>query len=132
MRGDGARLVALRQPRHAPVRAVSVAARCRRATSTAMQAGEACPNAGKRLCTDAEWLRACQGPDETTYPYGNTREPGVCNDHRDVHPAVEYFGTSASWIFSHDRQRLHQPAPRVARAAPARAPAASPPRARST
>ena len=25
---------------------------------------------------------------------------GVCNDHRDVHPAIEYFGTSASWICS--------------------------------
>src|SRR5438445_11753117 len=26
--------------------------------------------------------------------------PGVCNDHRDVHPAIECFGTSASWIWS--------------------------------
>jgi hypothetical protein len=26
---------------------------------------------------------------------------GVCNDHRDVHPAIEYFGTSDSWIWSH-------------------------------
>lgn len=25
---------------------------------------------------------------------------GVCNDARAVHPAVERFGTSASWIFS--------------------------------
>jgi formylglycine-generating enzyme len=45
-------------------------------------------------------LRACQGPTGTTYPYGNTDEPGVCNDHRSEHPAVEYFGTSASWIYT--------------------------------
>jgi formylglycine-generating enzyme required for sulfatase activity len=65
-----------------------------------LQAGAACTEAGKRLCTDNEWLRACQGPGMTTYPYGNTREPGVCNDARAVHPAVELYGTSASWIFS--------------------------------
>lgn len=52
------------------------------------------------LCTDAEWLRACQGPAGTTYPYGDTREPGVCNDAREQHPAVEYFGTSEDWIWS--------------------------------
>jgi hypothetical protein len=64
------------------------------------QAGAACAEAGKRLCTDDEWLRACRGPLDFTFPYGNTREPGVCNDHRAVHPAVEYFGTTASWIYT--------------------------------
>ena len=53
------------------------------------------------MCTNTEWLRACQGPSSTTYPYGNTREPGVCNDARAVHPAVELYGTSDSWIWSH-------------------------------
>jgi formylglycine-generating enzyme required for sulfatase activity len=53
------------------------------------------------MCTDAEWLRACQGPGGTTFPYGSTRQPGVCNDARSVHPAVELYGTSASWIYSH-------------------------------
>ena len=60
----------------------------------------ACTQAGKHLCTDTEWLSACQGPTGFTYPYGNTRMTGVCNDHRAVHPAVERFGTSASWIWS--------------------------------
>ena len=68
---------------------------------TQLQAGAACAGAGKRLCTDAEWLRACKGPNSTTYPYGNTRMSGVCNDARSVHPAIELYGTSASWIFSH-------------------------------
>ncbi len=82
------------------MRAVSVAGAVPQAYIDQIQAGDACANAGKRLCTDAEWLRACQGPDGTTYPYGNTDELGVCNDHRDEHPAVEYFGTTASWIYT--------------------------------
>jgi hypothetical protein len=67
------------------------------------QAAAACAEAGKRLCTDAEWLRACRGAGSmpNVYPYGNTRLPGVCNDARAVHPAVELYGTSASWIYSH-------------------------------
>lgn len=64
------------------------------------QAAAACAEAGKRLCSDTEWLRACQGPTRTTYPYGNTRRDGVCNDARATHPAIECFGTSASWIWS--------------------------------
>lgn len=65
-----------------------------------VQAANACKLAGKRLCTDKEWLRACQGSKKTTYPYGNALQLGLCNDHRDVHPAVEYYGTSANWIYS--------------------------------
>ncbi len=66
-----------------------------------LQAAAACAEAGKRLCTDVEWLRACRGPTSTIYPYGNTRLPGVCNDARSVHPAIELYGTSATWIYSH-------------------------------
>ncbi|MEZ4224276.1 MAG: SUMF1/EgtB/PvdO family nonheme iron enzyme [Polyangiaceae bacterium] len=65
-----------------------------------VQAASACANAGKRLCTDAEWLRACGGPSATTYPYGSTLQSGVCNDHRAEHPAVEYFMTDDSWIWN--------------------------------
>jgi formylglycine-generating enzyme required for sulfatase activity len=52
------------------------------------------------LCSDAEWLRACQGQAGTTYPYGDVRQNGLCNDSRALHPAVEYFGTSDAWIWS--------------------------------
>lgn len=68
---------------------------------TQVQATAACAQAGKRLCTDAEWLRACRGPSSLIYPYGNARMTGTCNDHRAVHPAVELYGTSATWIYSH-------------------------------
>ena len=44
------------------------------------QAEEACQNAGKRLCSDEEWLTACRGKRPTTFPYGKERKAGYCND----------------------------------------------------
>ncbi|MFO0711003.1 MAG: SUMF1/EgtB/PvdO family nonheme iron enzyme [Sandaracinus sp.] len=91
-------------PYHNPgahrVRALSREGAVPQAYMDGVHAAAACEEAGKRLCTDTEWLRACQGSASFTYPYGNTRRTGVCNDHRDVHPAVERFGTSADWIWS--------------------------------
>jgi len=82
------------------VRALSLPGAVPQAYINGLQAAAACTEAGKRLCTDTEWLRACQGSAGSTYPYGDTRMDGVCNDARAVHPAVQYFGTSASWIWS--------------------------------
>ena len=82
------------------VRAVSIEGAVPQAYISGDQAKVACENAGKRLCTDDEWLAACQGPSGTTYPYGNELEPGVCNDARAEHPAIEYYGTDASWVWS--------------------------------
>jgi formylglycine-generating enzyme len=65
-----------------------------------LQAGGACAEAGKRLCTRTEWELVCRGSEGRTYPYGATRQDGLCNDARAVHPAVEYFGTSEDWIWS--------------------------------
>ena len=87
-------------PGMSAVRAVSIAGAVPQGYITGDQASDACLASGKRLCTDAEWLRACQGPSQTTYPYGNASMPGVCNDARAVHPAVEYFGTTDDWIYS--------------------------------
>jgi sulfatase modifying factor 1 len=45
--------------------------------------GEAwCAERGKRLCTENEWVRACQGPHGRTYPYGDEYRPSTCNDER--------------------------------------------------
>lgn len=82
------------------VRAVSVEGVVPQGYINGVQAAAACAAAGKRLCDDDEWLRACQGPTDTTYPYGNTLVLGECNDHRQIHPAIQYFGTTDSWIFS--------------------------------
>ena len=88
------------EPASVRVRALSLRDAVPQGYIRGTQAAAACAEAGKRLCTDTEWLRACQGPSATTYPYGASREPGVCNDARARHPAVEYFGTSADWIWS--------------------------------
>ena len=82
------------------VRAKSVAGAVPQGYIRQTEAAAACAEAGKRLCTDAEWLRACQGPQGLSYPYGATRQAGVCNDARAQHPAIEYFGTNDSWIWS--------------------------------
>jgi len=44
------------------------------------QAEAACEAAGKRLCSDSEWLEACKGRDPTLYPYGDEHQDGRCND----------------------------------------------------
>ena len=52
----------------------------------------ACVAAGKRLCTAAEWLVACQGPDGTVYSYGDTYEETTCN-------GIDTFGDPTLWEF---------------------------------
>lgn len=86
-----------RNPGATSVRAVSVSSAVPQGYINGVQAAAACQAAGKRLCTDTEWLRACRGPSNLTYPYGNTRIPGLCNDARATHPLVEYFGTPGPW-----------------------------------
>ncbi|MDP2315203.1 MAG: SUMF1/EgtB/PvdO family nonheme iron enzyme [Pseudomonadota bacterium] len=58
-------------------------------------AAAACAAGGKRLCSLDEWMRACGGPEATTYPYGDTYDGAACNDsYGGGHPVVDYFGTS--------------------------------------
>ena len=42
------------------------------------EAEQLCTSKGKRLCTELEWERACKGPDNTTYEYGDTYRKDVC------------------------------------------------------
>lgn len=88
-------------PRGRAARAVSLRGAVPQGYISQPEAAAACAAAGKRLCTDTEWKRACQGADGATYPYGDTRQPGVCNDARGQHPAIELYGTSAAWIYAH-------------------------------
>lgn len=89
-------------PYHNPesykIRAVSLRGAVPQAYISQLQAGEACANAGKRLCTDDEWVRACEGAEGNLFPYGKTRYPTGsspnnpdCNESRDKHPALELF-----------------------------------------
>ena len=47
---------------------------------SALSATAWCEERGKRLCTETEWVRACRGPDDATYGYGEAHEAGRCND----------------------------------------------------
>jgi hypothetical protein len=82
------------------VRAVSAPGAVPQGYVTQVQAAAACAEAGKRLCSRTEWEAVCRGAQGWIYPYGDTRQAGVCNDARTPHPVVEYFGTSEAWIWS--------------------------------
>ena len=43
------------------------------------EAKSLCGARGARLCKETEWEFACEGVDMNPYPYGFSREPGVCN-----------------------------------------------------
>lgn len=61
-------------------------------------AAAACTEAGKRLCTDAEWIAACSGAPRTRYPYGTRRRAGYCNDAGvEALPAV-FPGKTDEWF----------------------------------
>lgn len=56
---------------------------------SAIDAETACRNAGKRLCTADEWVRACMGKQQQKFPYGSSYKAGACNVFRWTHPAGE-------------------------------------------
>ena len=58
-------------------------------------AKRACEAAGKRLCTEREWVTACGGERGLKYPYGERYQMGVCNVHRQYHPAFVLHGNSS-------------------------------------
>jgi formylglycine-generating enzyme required for sulfatase activity len=46
------------------------------------QAQVKCASVGKRLCTESDWMFACEGPNMTPFPYGYVRDATKCNgDH---------------------------------------------------
>jgi len=45
------------------------------------QAEEACALDGKRLCTWQEWQKACTGPDNKIYSWGDEYDDSICNTH---------------------------------------------------
>jgi formylglycine-generating enzyme len=67
-------------------------------------AKRACENAGKRLCSEQEWVRACRSGQSTKHPYGDHFEAGRCNVFRNIHPAYELHGNSS---LGHLDPRLH-------------------------
>jgi hypothetical protein len=43
------------------------------------EAAALCAQKGKRLCTELEWERACKGPENFTFEYGNAYQAFVCS-----------------------------------------------------
>lgn len=64
-----------------------------------VEAAAACQNAGKRLCTMREWIRACEGRRGTTFPYGQRAAAGRCNSGK-AHLLQRSFGVdSRRWKY---------------------------------
>jgi serine/threonine protein kinase/formylglycine-generating enzyme required for sulfatase activity len=55
-----------------------------------------CESQNKRLCSEAEWEKACKGPGGARWPFGNTFDPSSCNtqdetgDERSIAPAGRF------------------------------------------
>lgn len=73
--------------------------------SSQVAARRACENAGKRLCTEAEWVTACRGEAGTRFPYGDDYEEGRCNVFRAAHPASLLHANAS---VNHTDPRLNQ------------------------
>lgn len=59
---------------------------------------EMCETAGKRLCSADELEKACRGPENYVYSYGDTYDPDFCGAGLDdVHPAGAYPECKSSW-----------------------------------
>lgn len=69
---------------------------------SADQAALACSEAGKRLCTEAEWLTACRGEAQRDFPYGGAYRQGSCNVFREDHPTAMLHANAARF---HDDPR---------------------------
>jgi sulfatase modifying factor 1 len=49
-----------------------------------------CNSLGKRLCTETEWIFACEGEEGLPYPYGYERDANACNiDHKWIDPDIK-------------------------------------------
>jgi hypothetical protein len=66
------------------------------------EAQRLCEAKSKRLCTELEWERACKGPDNSTYEYGNDYRAGVCGtgvvvEHTAKRPSGEKVACKSSF-----------------------------------
>lgn len=77
------------------------------------QAIDACGRSGKRLCKPSEWRKACKGPENLRYGYGNEDEAKRCNNYG-LSPVTRFWGMNnggadlsvqANW----DNRRMNAP-----------------------
>jgi Sulfatase-modifying factor enzyme 1 len=60
------------------------------------EATELCGAAGKRLCSGEEWQKACTGPENHLFPWGDTFDDQICDTHTEDWQARE-VATSGEW-----------------------------------
>ena len=80
--------------------------------------GEAwCAARGKRLCSEREWVRACEGASKRPYPYGATYKRSTCTDDKTwIAPNWTTLGGYPSAASKAEATRLYQADPSGARA----------------
>ena len=88
-------LGALQRAGRFEVKAVSRADAMPQSYVSQVLARRACANAGKRLCTQDEWVTACKGKAQRKYPYGDAYKQGACNVYRYIHPAAVLHGSAS-------------------------------------
>ena len=72
---------------------------------TLEEARAACEQQGKRLCSELELERACKGPDNTTYEYGDTYRAATCAT--GIARALVPNGVNASCVSAFGVHDLH-------------------------
>lgn len=91
------------------VRAVSKPGVVPQAYISRNEADAACRASQKRLCDEDEWVRACEGGQSTTFPYGAERKTGYCNDHGRPPLAALHANNSHTWESMNDARLNQQP-----------------------
>lgn len=82
------------------------------AMQTALEGEAFCAARGKRLCTEAEWVRACQGSRGQPFPYGPTYRRSACSDDKTwISPNWTVLGTWPSAAAMAEAARLYQADP---------------------
>lgn len=88
------------------------------AMQTAYDAETYCEARSKRLCTESEWLRACEGTEARAYPYGDDYRPDACNDDKTwLSPDWPTLATYPSEEAIEEATRLYQGTPSGSHAA---------------
>ena len=71
-----------------------------------------CAARDKRLCYESEWVAACEGPEETPFPYGWVRSSEKCNiDNRWVDPDLGKIYSENPAISRPELERLDRSVP---------------------
>jgi formylglycine-generating enzyme required for sulfatase activity len=65
-----------------------------------VEAAAACENAGKRLCSLAEWYDACSGDGRRIYPYAKSFEKGQCNSGKPHLLSLLHGSSARDWSYA--------------------------------